>query len=157
MRVSPRKRGGNSANTIVPAVLALACMVSVCATAGQPGNHPAATLQQPDVQAPTDVTADRKVLYVCQACHSLDPGRTIIGPSLPGLIGRQSLSAAGAGPQSARDRRDVITFRKTVATPGGAQSAFTRGGSGPLRNAAAQPSAHRELEGAPHAMPDMPT
>ena len=37
-----------------------------------------------------DVENGRRVFHKCQACHSLEPGRTLIGPSLAKLIGRHA-------------------------------------------------------------------
>jgi len=37
-----------------------------------------------------DTVAGRQVFKKCQACHSLAPGKTILGPSLAGIIGRKS-------------------------------------------------------------------
>jgi nitrite reductase (NO-forming) len=37
-----------------------------------------------------DVVAGRQVFKKCQACHSLEPGKTILGPSLAGIVGRKS-------------------------------------------------------------------
>ena len=37
-----------------------------------------------------DAVAGRQVFKKCQACHSLEPGKTILGPSLAGIIGRKS-------------------------------------------------------------------
>ena len=37
-----------------------------------------------------DAVAGRQVFKKCQACHSLDPGKTILGPSLAGIVGRKS-------------------------------------------------------------------
>jgi nitrite reductase (NO-forming) len=45
--------------------------------------------------APTDVAAGREVFRICSACHSLDPGHNLIGPSLAGLIGRKAGTAPG--------------------------------------------------------------
>jgi len=45
--------------------------------------------------APTDVAAGREVFRICSACHSLDAGKNLIGPSLAGLIGRKSGTAPG--------------------------------------------------------------
>ena len=45
--------------------------------------------------APTDVAAGREEFRICQACHSLEPGRNLIGPSLAGLIGRRAGTAPG--------------------------------------------------------------
>src|SRR6478735_8313775 len=44
-----------------------------------------------DAAAPQgDAVAGRQVFKKCQACHSLDPGKTILGPSLAGIVGRKS-------------------------------------------------------------------
>jgi nitrite reductase (NO-forming) len=37
-----------------------------------------------------DAVAGRQVFKKCQACHSMSPGKTILGPSLAGIIGRKS-------------------------------------------------------------------
>jgi nitrite reductase (NO-forming) len=37
-----------------------------------------------------DAVAGRQVFKKCQACHSLDAGKTILGPSLAGIVGRKS-------------------------------------------------------------------
>ena len=37
-----------------------------------------------------DVAAGRQVFKKCQACHSLEPGKAILGPSLSGIIGRKA-------------------------------------------------------------------
>jgi nitrite reductase (NO-forming) len=41
-----------------------------------------------------DVVAGRQVFKKCQACHSLEPGKTILGPSLAGIVGRKSAADA---------------------------------------------------------------
>jgi nitrite reductase (NO-forming) len=50
---------------------------------GQPGVTGAAALQG-------DAAAGRQTFKKCQACHSLEPGKTILGPSLAGIVGRKS-------------------------------------------------------------------
>jgi len=42
-----------------------------------------------------DAVAGRQVFKKCQACHSLEPGKTILGPSLAGIVGRKSAADAG--------------------------------------------------------------
>jgi nitrite reductase (NO-forming) len=37
-----------------------------------------------------DAIAGRQVFKKCQACHSLEPGKVILGPSLAGIVGRKS-------------------------------------------------------------------
>ena len=47
--------------------------------------------QKADAASPQgDAVAGRQVFKKCQACHSLDPGKTILGPSLAGIVGRKS-------------------------------------------------------------------
>jgi nitrite reductase (NO-forming) len=41
-----------------------------------------------------DAVAGRQVFKKCQACHSLEPGKTILGPSLAGIVGRKSAADA---------------------------------------------------------------
>ena len=41
-----------------------------------------------------DADAGRQVFKKCQACHSLEPGKTILGPSLAGIVGRKSAADA---------------------------------------------------------------
>jgi nitrite reductase (NO-forming) len=69
--------------------------------------QPVAPAQTPSVQAPSvpekaqpdaaaaaglqgDADAGRQVFKKCQACHSLEPGKAILGPSLAGVVGRKS-------------------------------------------------------------------
>jgi len=42
-----------------------------------------------------DAVAGRQVFKKCQACHSLEPGKTILGPSLSGIVGRKSGAEPG--------------------------------------------------------------
>lgn len=42
-----------------------------------------------------DPTAGRLVFRKCQACHSMEPGKNILGPSLSGVMGRKSASVDG--------------------------------------------------------------
>ena len=39
---------------------------------------------------PGDAIAGRQVFKKCQVCHSLEPGKVILGPSLAGIVGRKS-------------------------------------------------------------------
>ena len=41
-----------------------------------------------------DADAGRQVFKKCQACHSLELGKTILGPSLAGIVGRKSAADA---------------------------------------------------------------
>ena len=76
-------------------------------TPAQPAGSPASVLTaanappaQPVAQAlPTpaaaatvdgDATTGRQVFRKCQACHSLEPGKNALGPSLAGIVGKKS-------------------------------------------------------------------
>ena len=62
-------------------------------------NSPSATTgQAPAIPAASgagqgDATAGRLVFRKCQACHSMEPGKNTIGPSLSGIIDRKSGTA----------------------------------------------------------------
>src|SRR5262245_1528564 len=42
-----------------------------------------------------DAVAGRQVFRKCQACHSMEPAKNMLGPSLAGLLGRKTGSEAG--------------------------------------------------------------
>ncbi len=42
-----------------------------------------------------NIEAGAKVFRKCQACHTLEPGKTRVGPSLAGVIGRPAASVPG--------------------------------------------------------------
>lgn len=42
-----------------------------------------------------DINAGRQAFRKCQACHSLEPARNLIGPSLAGIVGRPAGQVAG--------------------------------------------------------------
>lgn len=50
-----------------------------------PGALPAATTTPPG-----NVQAGRQVYRKCQACHTLEPGRNSVGPSLAGIVGKRA-------------------------------------------------------------------
>ena len=41
-----------------------------------------------------DDTAGRQIFKKCQTCHSMEPGKTLLGPSLAGVVGRKSAADA---------------------------------------------------------------
>src|SRR4051794_2020616 len=60
---------------------------------------PSALAQAPAAQSTATVTAPsgeaqagRQVFRKCQACHSLEPGRNTVGPSLAGIVGKKAAS-----------------------------------------------------------------
>src|SRR5262249_19683174 len=76
-------------------------------TKRQPPPHaapPAQTTGQPQAtseETSGDTAAGRQVFRKCQACHSLEPGKNMLGPSLGGLMGRKAGSEAGYNYSSA--------------------------------------------------------
>jgi cytochrome c len=48
-----------------------------------------------EAQAAGDAAKGEKVFKKCAACHSLEPGKKKVGPSLHGVIGRTAGSAEG--------------------------------------------------------------
>ena len=84
-------------------------------------NHePASASQQiadqKTVAAPArgDVVAGRQVFRKCQVCHSLEPGKTLIGPSLAGVIGRKAGSLPGYDYSPAMRQADIVWDAKNL-------------------------------------------
>jgi len=69
------------------------------ATPPPPAASGAPAPQQPAMPAAVagagDPTAGRLVFRKCQACHSMEPGKNILGPSLSGVIGHKAGSVEG--------------------------------------------------------------
>lgn len=65
-------------------------------TVGQAAPNPAApNPAAPNAAAPVsgDVAAGKLVFRKCQACHSLEPGKNGLGPSLAGIVGKKASTA----------------------------------------------------------------
>ena len=54
-----------------------------------------------------DAEAGRLVFRKCQACHSLDAGKNLLGPSLAGLVGRKAGTAPGYDYSPAMKKADI--------------------------------------------------
>jgi nitrite reductase (NO-forming) len=54
--------------------------------------------------------AGRQVFKKCQACHSLEPGKTILGPSLAGIVGRKSAAADASFNYSPALKQAALTW-----------------------------------------------
>jgi nitrite reductase (NO-forming) len=61
-----------------------------------------------------DPTAGRLVFRKCQACHSMEPGKAILGPSLAGIIGRKAGSEAGYNYSPALKQANIVWDAKTL-------------------------------------------
>lgn len=49
----------------------------------------------PAVASAQDAEAGKSVFNKCRACHSLDAGKNMVGPSLHGVVGRKAGEVAG--------------------------------------------------------------
>ena len=55
-----------------------------------------------------DAAAGRLVFRKCQACHSMEPGKTILGPSLAGILGRKAGSDPGYSYSPAMKQANIV-------------------------------------------------
>jgi nitrite reductase (NO-forming) len=121
-----------------------------------------------------DPVAGRLVFRKCQVCHSLEPGKNILGPSLGGIIGRKAGAEPGYSYSPALKQADIVWDTKTLDSyladpqkmvPGNKMPfpglktehdradviAFVAAPTGGAQAAAAAPSAARQDEPAPPA------
>lgn len=88
--------------------------------AGSVANSEAAKTSPAGAQSETsqvmggDVAAGRQVFRQCQVCHSLEPGKTSIGPSLAGVIGRKAGSMPSYGYSPAMRQAHIVWDAKTL-------------------------------------------
>lgn len=61
-----------------------------------------------------DATAGRQVFRKCQACHSLEPGKNTVGPSLAGVIGHKAGSAPNFDYSPAMKQANIVWDAKTL-------------------------------------------
>jgi nitrite reductase (NO-forming) len=55
-----------------------------------------------------DAAAGRLVFRKCQACHSMEPGKTVLGPSLAGILGRKAGSDPGYSYSPAMKQANIV-------------------------------------------------
>jgi nitrite reductase (NO-forming) len=80
------------------------------ATTGQSPPTPASD----NMQAAGDAAAGRLVFRKCQACHSIEPGKNMLGPSLAGVIGRKAGTEAGFNYSPAMKSADIVWNPQTL-------------------------------------------
>ena len=76
-----------------------------------------AQAQPASVAAPInggDAVAGRLVFRKCQACHSMEPGKTILGPSLAGILGRKAGSDPGYSYSPAMKQANIVWDAKSL-------------------------------------------
>lgn len=61
-----------------------------------------------------DVENVRRVFQKCQACHTLEPGKTLVGPSLAKLIGRPARSLEGFDYSDAMKKASIVWGAATL-------------------------------------------
>ena len=61
-----------------------------------------------------DAAAGRLVFRKCQACHSMEPGKTILGPSLAGIMGRKAGSDPSYNYSPAMKQANIVWDAKTL-------------------------------------------
>ena len=61
-----------------------------------------------------DPQAGRQVFKKCQACHSLAPGKNMLGPSLAGVIGRKAGTEEGYTYSEAMKNADIVWSAATL-------------------------------------------
>jgi nitrite reductase (NO-forming) len=61
-----------------------------------------------------DAAAGRLVFRKCQACHSSEPGKNMLGPSLGGIIGRKAGTEAGYNYSPAMKGADIVWNAQTL-------------------------------------------
>ena len=81
---------------------------------------------EPQAQAPTasgaaaappaggDAAAGRLVFRKCQACHSMEPGKTLLGPSLAGIVGRKAGADANYNYSPAMKQANIVWDAKSL-------------------------------------------
>ena len=70
---------------------------------------------EPATAARGDAAEGRQVFRKCQACHSLEPGRTLVGPSLAGVVGRKSAAEPGFDYSEAMKRANLTWTPEVLA------------------------------------------
>jgi nitrite reductase (NO-forming) len=78
-------------------------------TTGQPPSTPSASSASGG-----DAAAGRLVFRNCQVCHSLEPGKNILGPSLAGIVGRKAGAEPGYSYSPAMKQENIVWNVKTL-------------------------------------------
>jgi nitrite reductase (NO-forming) len=64
--------------------------------------------------AAADLAAGRLVFRKCQACHSLEPGKNLVGPSLASIVGRKAGSVPNYNYSPAMKQAGIVWDAKTL-------------------------------------------
>jgi nitrite reductase (NO-forming) len=63
-----------------------------------------------------DAVAGRQAFKKCEACHSLEPGKTLVGPLLAGIVGRKAGAEPGYDYSAAMKQINIVSDDKTLDT-----------------------------------------
>ena len=74
----------------------------------------AAAVATATTSAKGDAAAGRLVFRKCQACHSIEPGKNMLGPSLSGVIGRKAGTEAGYNYSPAMKSAGIVWNPQTL-------------------------------------------
>lgn len=94
-----------------PATIALAQAAVPTPAAPPPGQL---QMTQPTPSLDQAIAEGRIAFRNCQACHSLDPGRTLIGPSLAGIFGRHAGSVPNFNYSPSMRQANIVWDDKTL-------------------------------------------
>ena len=75
---------------------------------------PQASASAPYQHGTAGDAAGRQVFRKCQACHSMEPGKNILGPSLAGIMGRKAAAEAGFNYSPAMKQANISWDAKTL-------------------------------------------
>jgi nitrite reductase (NO-forming) len=81
--------------------------------AAPPAPNPATPVSD-KMSAAGDASAGRLVFRKCQACHSIEAGKNMLGPSLSGIIGRKAGTEAGYNYSPAMKSASIVWNTQTL-------------------------------------------
>ena len=97
--------------------MAQAAPAAAPATSGQvpqAAKPPAMVAAAGPTTATGDAAAGRLVFRKCQACHSIEPGKNLLGPSLAGIIGRKAGTEQNYNYSPGMKSADIVWSEKTL-------------------------------------------
>lgn len=95
--------------------------LAVTPAAAQTSGQAVAAPKAPAAAASGDIAAGKLVFRKCQACHSLEPGRNGLGPSLAGILGKKASSVSNFNYSTAMKAStltwDIATLDRYLSDP----------------------------------------
>jgi nitrite reductase (NO-forming) len=100
-----------TASTPSPSATTMQSPAPSASNAPRPVSNAATTTAMP---TDGDAAAGRLVFRKCQACHSIEPGKNLLGPSLSGVVGRKAGTEAGYNYSPAMKSADIVWSQDTL-------------------------------------------